>query len=99
MLREVAYSEGANVVALMAKQVEIRAEPVEEKKRDRATAPIQVDKDIAKMVGIICQHKEITQAELISKEIRDFVEAQYAVVSAAIEQEVKLRKMVKAKQG
>ncbi len=99
MLRQVAYSEGANVVALMAKPMNPRAEQVGEKKRERATAPIQVEKDLAKMIGIICQHEEITQAELISEEIRDFVEGRYALVSAAIEQEVKMKKLVKAKSG
>ena len=60
------------------------------KKRTRNTAPIQVDRDLARKVGVICQHREgLTQAAFISPVIRDYVETHYRIVSAEISQEVK----------
>lgn len=58
-------------------------------KRVRDTAPIQVEKDLARKVGVICQHRNIKQWQLISPVIRNFVNAQYAIVSEEINREVK----------
>lgn len=46
-------------------------------KRERATAPVQVDKKLARMIAVIATHDGITQSELISPVLRQFVEANY----------------------
>lgn len=69
------------------------AEPEKrESKRVRKTAPIQVDADLARKVAVIASHRRKAASEIISPVIRDFVEAQYALVSSEIQKEVKARK-------
>lgn len=55
----------------------------------RKTAPIQVDKDLAKMVAVVASHDGTTQAELISSHLRPFVVMHYERVMKAIAQELK----------
>lgn len=59
---------------------------------ERRTAAIQIDKDLARMAAVIASHRRTSQAELVSPVLRQFLEAQYAVVSAEIQREVKDRK-------
>lgn len=63
-----------------------------EDRSNRKSAPVQVEKDLARKVAVIATHRGISQSALISPVIRKFVEAQYALVSAEIQEEVKSRK-------
>jgi len=58
----------------MAKKPKAEPEP---KKRERLTAPVQVTGDLAHMVGVVCAHDGVTQAELLSGFLRPYVEEHY----------------------
>lgn len=64
----------------------------ESKEVNRRTAAIQIDKDLARMAAVIASHRRISQSDLVSPVLRQFLEAQYALVSAEIQKEVKGRK-------
>ena len=55
----------------------------------RRTAPIQVEKDLARMAAVIASHDGITQADLVSPVLRPFLLGQYARVKQAIDNELK----------
>jgi hypothetical protein len=57
-------------------------------KRNRKSAPVQVDIDLARMIGVISTHDGITQAELISDHLRPFVLTNYARVQRQIGEEL-----------
>lgn len=72
-----------------------RSEAVTEgggEKDGRKSTAVQVEKDLARMVGMICQHRRITQSELLSPVIREFVEAEYAATIRQIQQEAAKKK-------
>lgn len=48
-----------------------------EDRSNRKSAPIQVDKDLAKMAAVISTYRGITQAELCSPMIRKALTAEY----------------------
>ncbi|HXD87036.1 MAG TPA: hypothetical protein VN641_11110 [Urbifossiella sp.] len=58
----------------------------------RKSTAVQVEKDLARKIQVICGHRGISQWELISPAIREYIELQYALVSGEIQQEVKHRK-------
>ena len=58
----------------------------------RTTTAIQIDKDLARKAAVVASHRGMTQSALISPVVREFIEAQYALVSAEIQREVKDRK-------
>lgn len=49
-------------------------------KRDRKSAPIQVDKEIARRVAVIATHMGITQSEFVTPYIRQYVNTHYRKV-------------------
>lgn len=55
----------------------------------RRTAPIQVDKDLARMIAVIASHDGTTQADVVSAHLRPFVLMHYDRVQKAIEAELK----------
>ena len=63
-----------------------KSEGVEQK---RTTAAIQVEKDLARKAAVIASHRRISQSKLVSPVLREFIEAQYALVSAEIQKELK----------
>jgi len=69
-----------------------KAEGSAEDRSNRKSAPIQVEKDLARKVAVIATHRQISQSALISPVIRRFVETQYAIVSGEIQKEVAERK-------
>jgi len=70
----------------MAKKPKADPEP---KKRERLTAPVQVTGDLAHMVGVVCAHDGVTQAELLSGFLRPYVEEHYRRVQREIAERVK----------
>lgn len=72
-----------------------RQKPKEDRSNRKSTA-VSVAKDLARKIGVISQHRGISQSDLVSPVIREFIEAQYALVSAEIQQEVKDRKAARA---
>jgi hypothetical protein len=65
--------------------------PEPEVKTDRSgrnTAPVQVEKDLARMAAVVASHDGITQAALVSPILRPFLLAQYARVQEAIRREI-----------
>ena len=60
-----------------------------EDRSGRLSGPVQVYKELARWVGVICQHRNWTQAEFLSPIIREAVEAEYKKVSLEIQREVK----------
>ena len=58
----------------------------------RKTAPIQVEKDLARMAAVVAQFDGITQSELVSPVIRQFLEVEYDRVQKGILKELAQRK-------
>jgi hypothetical protein len=58
-------------------------------KGGRRTAPVQVEKDLARMAAVIASHRGITQADLCSPVLRPFLIAQYRLVQQEIGRELK----------
>lgn len=56
--------------------------------RVRKTAPVQVSADLAKKVGVISQHRNRSITALIDPLIRDWVEAEFAVVIREMSREL-----------
>jgi len=63
-----------------------------EDRSNRKSAPVQVEKDLARKVAVIATHRGISQSALLSPVIRRFVEAQYEIVSGEIQKEVEQRR-------
>lgn len=57
----------------------------------RKTAPIQVEKELARMAAVIASHDGITQSDLISPQIRQFLKTHYERVQKEIQE--RIRKM------
>jgi hypothetical protein len=60
----------------------------EDDRSGRKTAPIQVEKELARMVAVIAAHRQISQGELISPVIRSFVVSEYRKTQAAMGREL-----------
>lgn len=54
----------------------------------RKSAPIQVDKQLARWAAVVASHRGITQAELVSPVLRPFLLAQYRLVQEEMGQEI-----------
>lgn len=66
-----------------------------EPKDDRAgrrTAAIQIEKDLARMAAVIASHRGITQSDLCSPVLRDYLTLQYRLVKEEIDRELKGQK-------
>lgn len=57
--------------------------------RMRKSAPIQVERDLARMAAVIASHDGITQSDLISPHLRPFLLTHYRRVQQAIRDELK----------
>ena len=55
----------------------------------RRTAPIQVEKELARMAAVIASHDGITQAELVSPVLRQFLRTHYERVQKEIQENIK----------
>ncbi len=75
------------MVATMAKKPEVSAEVGAG--RTRKSAPIQVERDLARMAAVIASHDGITQSDLISPHLRPFLLTHYRRVQQAIHAELK----------
>jgi hypothetical protein len=53
-----------------------------EDRSNRKTAPIQVEKELARIAATVASHRGITQADLLSPVIRPFLLAQLAIMNA-----------------
>lgn len=56
--------------------------------RGRRTAPIQVEKELARMVAVIASHRGIGQSDVVSAHLRPFLLAQYELVRQEIQREL-----------
>jgi CHASE3 domain sensor protein len=74
----------------------VAKKPKDEKEKDdrrgRRTAPVQVDKDLARMCAVIASHDGVNQADVLRDVLRPFLEANYKRVQQAIEAELKARR-------
>ena len=64
------------------------SETKDDDRSGRKPAPIQVDKDLARMVAVVAAHDGVTQGQLIEPVLRPFMLAQYARVQNAIKTEL-----------
>jgi hypothetical protein len=55
----------------------------------RKTAPVQIEKELARMAAVIASHDGITQAELLSPVIRGFLRGQYERVQKEIQERIR----------
>lgn len=55
-----------------------------DRKAGRKTAPVQIDKELARMVAVIASHDGITQADLLNDHLRPFVKAHFERVQQQI---------------
>jgi hypothetical protein len=55
----------------------------------RRTAPVQVDKELARMIAVIASHDGITQADLLNDHLRPFVKMHYERVQQQITKTLK----------
>lgn len=62
-------------------------QPVDDRS-NRKTAPIQVDKDLARMAAVIASHRGITQAKLVSPHLRPYLIGLYQEVQEEIAAEL-----------
>lgn len=61
--------------------------------KERPTRPIQIDRELVQMMGVICQHYELTHNEFLADHIRPFIITHYQRVQK--EMESKLRDLGK----
>lgn len=75
--------------ALMAKQKGNGGGPDATEGRERRTAPIQVERDLARMAAVIASHRGIRQADVVDAVLRPFLRAQYQIVQQEMNQELR----------
>lgn len=63
--------------------------PAAEERPGRRTAPIQVERDLARMAAVIASHDGVTQSDVVSDHLRPFLTAHYERVMKAIGRELK----------
>ncbi len=71
----------------MAKEKKPKAEG--DDRTNRRTAPIQVEKELARMAAVIASHDGITQSDLLSPFLRQFLRTHYERVQAEIQARLK----------
>lgn len=59
-----------------------------EDRSNRKSAPIQVEKDLARMAAVVASFRGITQSELCSPALRPFLTTQYRLVQAEMGKEI-----------
>jgi hypothetical protein len=60
----------------------------ERPKRARRTAPVQVEKELARMVAVIASHRGISQSDFLSPFIKQYVITNYRQVRGAMGKEL-----------
>lgn len=65
-----------------------RPDPEKEDRSGRKSAPVQVKKDLAKMVAIIATHDDVTQADLLDPVLRQWAITNYRRVMREIGKEI-----------
>lgn len=61
---------------------------VKDERSGRKTAPIQVEKELARWAAVVASYDQITQAELVSDHLRPFLKAHFERVQAAMRREL-----------
>jgi hypothetical protein len=61
---------------------------VKEDRSNRRSAPIQVDKDIARMAAMVATFRGVTLADLCSPALRPFITTQYRLMQAEMAKEL-----------
>lgn len=56
---------------------------------NRRTAPVQVEKDLARMAAVIASHDGITQSDLVAPVLRPFLRMHYERVQKEIQAQLK----------
>ena len=69
-----------------------RKQEKKQESRERNTAPVQVEKDLARMAAVVAQFDGITQSLLVSPILRPFLEVEYDRVQKAIQRELAHKK-------
>ncbi len=77
--------------AAVAKEPKAKKGLAADDRSNRKTAPVQVEKDLARMCAVIASHDGITQSELISAHLRPFLLMHYERVQKAIRAELDAR--------
>ena len=75
--------------AIMAKEPAKNPRRVVDDRSGRKTAPVQVPKELARMLGQIAAHDEVSQGELLDPLIRQWIVTQYERVMREMGQELK----------
>ena len=75
------------IMASKGKQTEGAGE-----ERQRRTAAVQIEKDLARMIAVIASHDGITQSDLVSAHLRPFILTHYERVQQAIQKEIEATK-------
>ena len=90
----VIFSGYSNQLAEMATAMAEKPRKVvkTEDRSGRRTAPVQVEKDLARMAAVIASHDGITQSDLVSPLLRPFLEGEYARVQESIRRELQGKK-------
>jgi hypothetical protein len=68
------------VMAKKPKAAESGDESPKDDRSNRKSAPIQVEKELARMAAVIASYRGITQSELCSPAIRPFLMAEYRLI-------------------
>jgi hypothetical protein len=79
------------MVATMARRKDSGRKEEGEERRARKSAPIQIEKELARWAAVISSHDGITQSELVSDHLRPFLRAHYERVQQEIQAELKKR--------
>lgn len=72
----------------VAKPRQPEPEPERRKGTGRRTAPIQVDRELARMAAVVAAHRGITAGELVNPVLRPYLLAQYKLTQKDITQEL-----------
>lgn len=77
--------------AAMAKKRPVEGEgpKPKEDRSNRKSAPIQIDKDIARMAAMVATYRGVTLAELCSPALRPFITTQYRLVQLEMTKEIR----------
>lgn len=66
--------------------------PARDSRPGRKSAPVQIEKDLARMAALIAAHDEITLSDLLSPVLRQFIRTNYERVQKEIQERVRLMK-------
>lgn len=71
---------------LMAKKPAAKKDGTDTPERKRNTAPVQIEKELARMAATIASHDGVTQSELLSPVVRQFLIMNYERVKRQIQE-------------